>query len=152
MVEIAGAQDVIALFIFALHILEEHLKLGISLGGICPVGRQVHIENNQLSAVFNRNPGIIVAAVQVQNFPEACRDRKAPAQRESHIQPALCQKPGIGLSVRAAEGVHQVGRMVILRENTVPLAGFVKHTGDNLRLVHMPLSFPPSMKKVKSAV
>ena len=81
MIEIACAQDIVALFILALHVIKHHLQLGISLRGICPVSRQMGIKDYKLFSVFHRNPGIIVAAVQIEEFLKARRNGKTSSQR-----------------------------------------------------------------------
>ena len=56
MVEVAGAEDIVALFVLTSHVLKQHLQLGIALGGIRSIGGQMRIKNHQFSAVFDRDP------------------------------------------------------------------------------------------------
>ena len=67
-VEIAAADDVIALFILLLHIAEHLIQLLLMQIAVGTVGGQVGVEDHQLSAVLRRNAVDRITAVEVKQL------------------------------------------------------------------------------------
>ena len=84
-IEISAADHIIALLVFRFQIGEEHLHLGIALGGVGSVCGSVKVDQYQLFSVLDRYTGNAVAAVQIQNLLKISRDRQAPAQGGTDI-------------------------------------------------------------------
>ena len=92
MVEVTAAEDVISSPVFCLHVVAEHADLAFPDGVAVSVGGHMKFKNYQFFAVFHRDPGDAVAAVQVEKFGKRSGDREASPQGGSdRISGKQCQ-------------------------------------------------------------
>ena len=111
LVKVPAAYTVIALFVLALHIAQQHFRLLIGDNAVRGVGGQMHGVEHQLLAVFHGHPADGVAAVQVHQLHDPRFNGQTPAQgggdrcRGEGHQPRLRGPVGLGQRPKQERGV-----------------------------------------------
>ena len=118
-VKVTTAQDVIACFVFILHIFRKHGNLAFPDRLTVAVGRHVKFENHQFFSVIHRQSGNTVATVQVKKFTEGCRHRETSPQRIGHQISGKQSKPRFTASMWLGKRIEEEGGVIILCEDGI---------------------------------
>ena len=112
-IEVSAADAVVAGAVFLQHIAKQHIHLGGADLIAAAVGGKMNIIQHQLPAVFHRDAGNGIAAVQVQELGKPGGNGQAAAQRRSHSHIAEGDHAAVGAAVRLRKGVHQESGVII---------------------------------------
>ena len=114
LIKVAAADAVITLFVFALHVTEQHFHLIQGNGAVGGVGRQVHGVEHQLLPVFHGDAADGVAPIQIHQLHNALLNGQAAAQGGGDGRRGEGHQAGNGGAVGLRQRPEQEGGVVVL--------------------------------------